>query len=268
MICICRLLVFLLHNGKIKDQMYIHHTLSFCNRDRHDSGIVSYFSLQLLAIQTTCLVMPIPPCRSMLSMPAATVSPQKGFSPRLFWMSDWYRIIVAKQRIEQELDLLHARKQTIDLSAASSGKVKKKNAKKGVNVRQQKKLAKALAIADKEEFKVEKAVTKAEKRKARKMVWTWYHIAWRLNKETMREREIICLRVVNYTKRVMEFFLYTKEWGRKFHMKEERLKTKEEGGPKEGEVPQLRALGLLFTGSIIARVRVYVCIQHFLYGKT
>ncbi|KAJ8653495.1 hypothetical protein O0I10_010823 [Lichtheimia ornata] len=78
----------------------------------------------------------------------------------------------SKQRIEQELDLLHARKQTIDLSAASSGKVKKKNAKKGVNVRQQKKLAKALAIADKEEFKVEKAVTKAEKRKARKMVWT------------------------------------------------------------------------------------------------
>ncbi|CDH54989.1 predicted protein [Lichtheimia corymbifera JMRC:FSU:9682] len=78
----------------------------------------------------------------------------------------------SKQRIEQELDLLHARKQTIDLSAASSGKVKKKNAKKGVNARQQKKLAKALAIADKEEFKVEKAVTKAEKRKARKMVWT------------------------------------------------------------------------------------------------
>lgn len=50
--------------------------------------------------------------------------------------------------------------------------MKKKNAKKGVNARQQKKLAKALAIADKEEFKVEKAVTKAEKRKARKMVWT------------------------------------------------------------------------------------------------
>ncbi|CDS10419.1 hypothetical protein LRAMOSA03095 [Lichtheimia ramosa] len=81
-------------------------------------------------------------------------------------------INVAKQRIEQELDLLHARKQNMDLSAPSSGKVKKKNAKKGVNARQQKKLAKALAIADKEEIRIEKAATKAEKRKARKMVWT------------------------------------------------------------------------------------------------
>lgn len=60
----------------------------------------------------------------------------------------------------------------MDLSAPSSGKVKKKNAKKGVNARQQKKLAKALAIADKEEIRIEKAATKAEKRKARKMVWT------------------------------------------------------------------------------------------------
>ncbi|KAI7875282.1 hypothetical protein K492DRAFT_173639 [Lichtheimia hyalospora FSU 10163] len=78
----------------------------------------------------------------------------------------------SKQRIEQELDLLQARKQAIDLSTATSGKVKKKNAKKGVNARQQKKLARALAVADKEEFKVEKAATKAEKRKLRKMVWS------------------------------------------------------------------------------------------------
>lgn len=48
---------------------------SLCNRD-----LVSYFLLQLLAIQTTCLAMPIPQCRSMLLIPA-TVSSQKGFLP-------------------------------------------------------------------------------------------------------------------------------------------------------------------------------------------
>jgi len=49
--------------------------------------------------------------------------------------------------------------------------VKKATIKRGVNAKKQKKLARALMIADKEEKRIEVAQSKAEKRKLGKQLW-------------------------------------------------------------------------------------------------
>ncbi|KAG1177875.1 hypothetical protein G6F70_008123 [Rhizopus microsporus] len=84
----------------------------------------------------------------------------------------------AKERVQRELQLLHARKQAIDLkkkpsstTATSIHKVKKGAVKKVSSSKKQKKIAKALAIADKEEKKLEAAAEKARKRKMGKLAW-------------------------------------------------------------------------------------------------
>ncbi|CEG79672.1 hypothetical protein RMATCC62417_14112 [Rhizopus microsporus] len=84
----------------------------------------------------------------------------------------------AKERIQRELQLLHARKQAIDLkkkptstTATSIHKVKKGGVKKVSSSKKQKKIAKALAIADKEEKRIETAAEKARKRKMGKSAW-------------------------------------------------------------------------------------------------
>ena len=87
-------------------------------------------------------------------------------------------IISAKERIEQELGLLHVRKQAITINNSNSSdavthKVKKKTTmKRGANARQQKKIARALLVADKEETKLEKQAEKDEKKKLRKNIWS------------------------------------------------------------------------------------------------
>lgn len=49
--------------------------------------------------------------------------------------------------------------------------MKKATIKRGVNAKKQKKLARALMIADKEEKRIEVAQSKAEKRKLGKQLW-------------------------------------------------------------------------------------------------
>ncbi|KAF7728482.1 hypothetical protein EC973_006035 [Apophysomyces ossiformis] len=78
----------------------------------------------------------------------------------------------AKERVEAELRLLHARGKALNDSKTSTSKVKKVSMKKGTNAKKQKKLARALLVAEKEEVKKERASAKLEKRKARKNVWT------------------------------------------------------------------------------------------------
>lgn len=87
-------------------------------------------------------------------------------------------IYIAKERVQRELQLLHARKQAIDLkkkptstTATSIHKVKKGGVKKVSSSKKQKKIAKALAIADKEEKRLETAAEKARKRKMGKSAW-------------------------------------------------------------------------------------------------
>ncbi|KAG1147251.1 hypothetical protein G6F37_006334 [Rhizopus arrhizus] len=79
----------------------------------------------------------------------------------------------AKERVQQELKLLHARKQAMDLKKpnASVHKVKKGGVKKGSNSKKQKKIARALAVAEKEEKRVETAQEKARQRKMVKTLW-------------------------------------------------------------------------------------------------
>ncbi|KAI8376498.1 uncharacterized protein BYT42DRAFT_615228 [Radiomyces spectabilis] len=78
-----------------------------------------------------------------------------------------------KERVEAELKLLQARKQLVSLDPQQGKihRVGKKVTKKGSNSKKQKKLARALMVADKEEAKVGKQLEKLEKRKARKSVW-------------------------------------------------------------------------------------------------
>ncbi|KAI7856369.1 hypothetical protein BDC45DRAFT_533798 [Circinella umbellata] len=83
----------------------------------------------------------------------------------------------AKERLEQELGLLHVRKQAIHMNHTPGDtmthKVKKKaTMKRSANARQQKKIARALLIADKEETKLEKQNEKAEMKKLRKNIWS------------------------------------------------------------------------------------------------
>lgn len=79
---------------------------------------------------------------------------------------------VAKERIEHELHLLNVRKQAItNTKTPTVHKVKKATIKRGVNAKKQKKLARALMIADKEEKRIEVAQSKAEKRKLGKQLW-------------------------------------------------------------------------------------------------
>ncbi|KAL7317272.1 hypothetical protein PS15m_003653 [Mucor circinelloides] len=78
----------------------------------------------------------------------------------------------AKERIEHELHLLNVRKQAItNTKTPTVHKVKKATIKRGVNAKKQKKLARALMIADKEEKRMEVAQSKAEKRKLGKQLW-------------------------------------------------------------------------------------------------
>lgn len=80
---------------------------------------------------------------------------------------------IAKERIEHELHLLNVRKQTISgaTKLPTVHKVKKATIKRGVNAKKQKKLARALMVADKEEKRVELAQSRAEKRKLGKQLW-------------------------------------------------------------------------------------------------
>ncbi|KAG1437837.1 hypothetical protein G6F56_012909 [Rhizopus delemar] len=79
----------------------------------------------------------------------------------------------AKEKIQHELRLLRARKQDIEFkpSTGTVHKVKKGGIKKGVSSKKQKKIARALVVADKEEKKVESAQEKARKRKIGKTLW-------------------------------------------------------------------------------------------------
>ncbi|KAG2195574.1 hypothetical protein INT47_001321 [Mucor saturninus] len=78
----------------------------------------------------------------------------------------------AKERIEQELQLLHVRKQTITTKKTLTvHKVKKGTTKKAVSAMKQKKIARALMVADKEEKRLETAASRAEKRKMGKNLW-------------------------------------------------------------------------------------------------
>ncbi|CAO3645685.1 unnamed protein product [Mucor fragilis] len=78
----------------------------------------------------------------------------------------------AKERIEHELHLLNVRKQNITSTKAPTvHKVKKATIKRGVSAKKQKKLARALMVADKEEKRVEVAQSRAEKRKIGKQLW-------------------------------------------------------------------------------------------------
>ncbi|CAO3624940.1 unnamed protein product [Mucor hiemalis] len=80
--------------------------------------------------------------------------------------------MATKERIEQELRLLHVRKQGISVKKAPTvHKVKKATTKKAVSAKKQKKLARALMVADKEEKRVENAQSRAEKRKLGKQLW-------------------------------------------------------------------------------------------------
>ncbi|KAI8138510.1 hypothetical protein BJV82DRAFT_294272 [Fennellomyces sp. T-0311] len=79
--------------------------------------------------------------------------------------------VAAKERIQQELGLLHSRGKAMTESPIN--KVKKKTTmKRSANARQQKKIARALLVADKEEARIEKQTDKLEKKKLRKMVWS------------------------------------------------------------------------------------------------
>ncbi|KAI8891297.1 hypothetical protein K501DRAFT_235288 [Backusella circina FSU 941] len=78
----------------------------------------------------------------------------------------------AKERVEAELRLLHARGQAITTKKQPTlHKVKKATTKKGVSVKKQKRLARALVVADKEEVRIEKQNSRAEKRKQGKSLW-------------------------------------------------------------------------------------------------
>ncbi|OAD78227.1 hypothetical protein PHYBLDRAFT_140328 [Phycomyces blakesleeanus NRRL 1555(-)] len=77
----------------------------------------------------------------------------------------------AKARIAEELKLLQARGKAISLTSKTVHKVKKTPIKKMASVKKQKKMARAMMVADKEEIRIEKAAEKAEKRKVRKQVW-------------------------------------------------------------------------------------------------
>ncbi|KAI8350394.1 hypothetical protein BD560DRAFT_439037 [Blakeslea trispora] len=82
----------------------------------------------------------------------------------------------AKERIEHELKLLRVRKQAIDVkktpsTTAVTSRVKKTQAKRGASVKKQKKIARALMVADKEEKRMESQQVKAEKRKIGKQLW-------------------------------------------------------------------------------------------------
>ncbi|KAI9276046.1 hypothetical protein BY458DRAFT_506914 [Sporodiniella umbellata] len=74
----------------------------------------------------------------------------------------------AKEKIQQELKLLRMRKQTMEIKPNNTStvhKVKKGAIKKGANSKKQKKIARALVVADKEERRIEEAEVKARKRK-------------------------------------------------------------------------------------------------------
>ena len=83
--------------------------------------------------------------------------------------------MTAKERIEHELKLLHVRKQAIDVkkapTATTTSKVKKTQTKRGASAKKQKKIARALMVADKEEKRIESQQVKAEKRKIGKQLW-------------------------------------------------------------------------------------------------
>lgn len=80
--------------------------------------------------------------------------------------------IIAKERVEQELRLLHVRKQAMTTKKDPTvHKVKKATTKKAVSAKKQKKIARALMVADKEEKRVEVAQAKAEKKKLGKQLW-------------------------------------------------------------------------------------------------
>lgn len=65
---------------------------------------------------------------------------------------------------------MQLRKKDLGSSTQSTRKIKKQSTK-GSNKRQQKKIARALAVAEKEEARIEKAVAKAQVRKVRKAAW-------------------------------------------------------------------------------------------------
>ncbi|CEP08928.1 hypothetical protein [Parasitella parasitica] len=78
----------------------------------------------------------------------------------------------AKERIEHELHLLNVRKQAMTSAIKPTvHKVKKATTKRGASAKKQKKLARALMVADKEEKRIELAQAKAEKRKIGKQLW-------------------------------------------------------------------------------------------------
>ncbi|KAI9360267.1 hypothetical protein BD770DRAFT_409348 [Pilaira anomala] len=78
----------------------------------------------------------------------------------------------AKERIEQELQLLHVRKQAITTKKEPTvHKVKKSTTKRAVSAKKQKKLARALMVADKVEKRIETAAERAEKKKIGKHLW-------------------------------------------------------------------------------------------------
>ncbi|GAA5816234.1 hypothetical protein MFLAVUS_009760 [Mucor flavus] len=78
----------------------------------------------------------------------------------------------AKERIEQELQLLHVRKQALTTKREPTvHKVKKATTKRAVSAKKNKKVARALMIAEKVEKRIESAAERAEKRKLGKHLW-------------------------------------------------------------------------------------------------
>lgn len=75
----------------------------------------------------------------------------------------------AKERMNAELHLLRLRNQTLSQTTVSKPKAVIK--KKAVNVKKQKKLARALLVADKEEARVKRTSAKQELRKVGKRDW-------------------------------------------------------------------------------------------------
>ncbi|CAO3608265.1 unnamed protein product [Cunninghamella echinulata] len=79
----------------------------------------------------------------------------------------------AKERINTELHLLQVRKQAMSLNKTSPSKTKKGSIMKSkkTNIKQQKKVARALAVADKEDARIAKQSEKKEFLKVRKQDW-------------------------------------------------------------------------------------------------
>ncbi|CAO3592448.1 unnamed protein product [Absidia cylindrospora] len=77
----------------------------------------------------------------------------------------------SQERMEAELHLLKLRKQAIASSTTVSKPSKSVIKKKAVNLKKQKKTARAMLVADKEEARIQRTSAKQELRKVRKRDW-------------------------------------------------------------------------------------------------